>query len=83
VHGTTGQQPCILFEEDERRTLQPYLIPESVRQDGQRVTRKADKTGLISWKANKYSVPMAYQRKQVGVTEDAGSLKLYDLTSNE
>lgn len=83
LHGTTDMQPCVQFEEEERHLLKPYLTPDCVHSDGQQVTRKSDKTGLISWKANKYSVPMAYQRKQVGVTEDAGTLRIYDLLTSE
>ncbi len=44
-------------------------------------TRKVDKTGLLSWKANKYSVPLAYQRGQVGVAETDGQLVIHDLAS--
>jgi hypothetical protein len=47
------------------------------------VTRKADKTGLIAWQGNKYSVPMAYQRCCVGVREAGGRLRLIDLESGE
>jgi hypothetical protein len=45
--------------------------------------RQVDKTGLISWRANKYSVPMAYQRGRVGVMEDGPQLHIVDLTHGE
>jgi hypothetical protein len=43
------------------------------------VTRKADKTGLIAWQSNKYSVPMIYQRARVGVKTQNGKLLISDL----
>jgi hypothetical protein len=46
-------------------------------------TRKADKTGLITYKANKYSVPLPWQRARVGVCEDAGQLLVCDPASGE
>jgi hypothetical protein len=46
-------------------------------------TRQVDKTGLISWKANKYSVPMAWQRARVGVNEQDDQLLIHDLESGE
>ena len=42
------------------------------------MTRKADKTGLLSWQANQYSVPMAYQRIQVGLRAAEGQLLIFD-----
>lgn len=47
------------------------------------MTRKADKTGLISYRANKYSVPMAYQRHSVRVEEVNHQLHIFDLESHE
>src|SRR3546814_1390506 len=40
------------------------------------LVRRADKTGLISWKSNKYSVPMAWQRANVGVAEHSNDLTI-------
>jgi hypothetical protein len=83
-HGTTGQAPQVLYDAKERHHMQPYLTPVIVRSGGREaVTRKADKTGLIAWQGNKYSVPMAYQRCCVGVREAAGRLGLIDLESGE
>src|SRR5690606_13576345 len=45
--------------------------------------RRADKTGLVSWRSNKYSVPMPYQCAAVGVREAAGELLISDLESGE
>jgi hypothetical protein len=48
-----------------------------------RETRRADKTGLIAWKANKYSVPMAWQQARVGVLETGSQLHISDLDTGE
>lgn len=84
THGTTGQPPRSHFETEERAHLRPYAVPESLLgTQAERPTRKADKTGLISWKANKYSVPMAWQQAHVGVEEHNGQLSIFDLNSGE
>ncbi|MBK5936594.1 IS21 family transposase [Halorhodospira halophila] len=84
VHGTTGRQPQALFDAEEAAHLRPYLTPSWLgRPDPAMATRKVDKTGLIAWSANKYSVPMAYQRGQVGVQEDSGQLHIADLETGE
>ena len=48
-----------------------------------RETRQVDKTGLIAWKANKYSVPMAWQQARVGVLESGSQLHISDLNTGE
>lgn len=79
-HGTTGKVPREHFEAEERLHLRPYLVPDSVLLLAPATeTRRADKTGLISWQANKYSVPMAWQQARVGVREVAGELVIHDL----
>lgn len=84
THGTTGRQPRAHFEADERVHLKPYLVPQSLLQrDPSREIRQADKTGLISWKANKYSVPMAWQQSKVGACALDGQLLIHDLESGE
>jgi transposase len=84
IHATTGKQPQALFDEQERVLMQAYLAPACVHLDGQQqLTRKADKTGLISWQANKYSVPMVYQRVQVGVAVEDGELVIADAMTGE
>src|SRR3546814_10231370 len=73
VHGTTGRVPREHFEQEERQHLRSYLSPTSLVLRGSCAqTRRADKTGLISWKSNKYSVPTAWQRANVGVAEQIG-----------
>ena len=84
VHGTTKRQPRALFDTEELSHLRPYLAPNWPSQPvAAMATRKVDKTGLIAWSANKYSVPMAYQRGQVGVHEDEGHLHIADLETGE
>lgn len=84
IHGTTGRQPRVHFEAEERAHLRPYLTPACVERDAdERAPRRVDKTGLVSWKANKYSVPMVYQQGRVGAWEHGARLELYDLESGE
>ena len=45
--------------------------------------RGVDKTGLISYRANKYSVPMRYQRGRVGVQVEGTELVISDLATGE
>lgn len=83
-HGTTGKVPRAHFAAEERMHLRPYLVPDSVLQVASATeTRRADKTGLISWQANKYSVPLAWQQARVGVRESAGELVIHDLETRE
>ena len=67
------------FERDEQAQLGPYLTPASLAPQASAETRKVDKTGLLSWRANKYSAPMAYQGSRVGVCAEACELVLLDL----
>jgi transposase len=83
-HGSTGQSPCALYEREEKAKLLPYLTPACLAAAAAVVvTRKADKTGLIAWQSNKYSVPMAYQNARVGVCEQDGLLHISDLSTGE
>ena len=51
------------------------VIAEALTRDGHDIT---------SWLANKYSVPMAYQRTQVGVSAEDGQLLIFDsMTTQE
>ncbi len=83
-HGTTGRQPREQFEAEERAHLRPYLTPACAGHETDELApRKVDKTGLVAWKANKYSVPMAYQQGRVGVREQGAMLQVHDLESGE
>lgn len=84
LHGSTGQSPRALYEREEKAKMLPYLTPAWIdAASAVVVTRKADKTGLIAWQSNKYSVPMAYQNARVGVCEQDGRLRISDLSSGE
>lgn len=84
IHATTGKRPQVFYDDQEREVMQGYLAPACVHLTGQQhLTRKADKTGLISWQANKYSVPMVYQRIQVRVRAEAGNLLIFDVMTGD
>ena len=82
-HGSTGEMPRVRFERDEQDQLGPYLTPATLASQTPAETRKVDKTGLLSWRANKYSAPMAYQGTRVGVRAEASELVLLDLESEK
>ncbi len=84
VHGTTGQQPRAHYDREEKVKMQPYLTPSCSQNKGiAHETRQVDKTSLIAWQSNKYSVPMAYQSAKVGVSTHAGQLLIKDLANGE
>jgi len=83
VHATTGEVPQVFYDRLEREHMKPYLSPATVHLNGQMLTRKADKTGLISFKANKYSVPWLYQRGNVGIDAMGDQLHIHDLETGE
>lgn len=84
VHGTTGQQPWAHYAREEKVKMQPYLTPScGADKPAATETRQVDKTSLISWQSNKYSVPMAYQSAKVGVAAHAGQLLIKDLASGD
>jgi len=62
-----------------------YLTPAGIEELAQPGldTRKADKIGLITYKANKHSVPLPWQRARVGVCEGDGQLLVCDPASGE
>lgn len=72
VHATTQQIPQQLWEEEKKLLAS---IPSLFIQPQ---TRQADKTGLISYTGNKYSVPMAFQNRMVQIEEEDGMLLILD-----
>lgn len=85
IHATTQEVPQQRHAQQEQSQLKPYdtfTLPP-VQPNGQSLTRKADKTGLISFRANKYSVPYTYQRGTVGISTCQGILHLHDLETGE
>jgi hypothetical protein len=85
VHATTGQVPSEHYAREERTAMAAYLSPAGIDALAAPTlqTRKADKTGLITYKANKYSVPLPWQRARVGVCEQDGCLIICDPESGE
>ncbi len=84
VHGTTKQQPWTHYDSAEKVKMQAYLTPSCLEnKPAAQETRQVDKTSLISWQSNKYSVPMAYQSGKVGVSAQAGQLLVKDLATGE
>ena len=84
MHGTTGQQPWVHYDHEEKIKMQSYLTPSCLEnKSSAQETRQVDKTSLISWQSNKYSVPMAYQSAKVGVLAQAGQLLIKDLANGK
>jgi len=84
VHGTTGNKPVEHFDQEEKAHLSAYLTPACVHSPVVGIaTRQVDKTGLIAWKTNKYSVPMQWQRCRVGVHECDDQLIISELNSKQ
>jgi hypothetical protein len=85
VHATTGHVPRAHDAREEQPAMRADLTPAGIAALAApgMDTRKADKTGLITDKANKYSVPLAWQRARVGVCEDGGHLIVCDPASGE
>lgn len=82
-HGVTGEAPRVRFDRDEAKALQSYCVPIDQSDGHGGVTRQVDRTGLISWKGNQYSVPMAYQRQTVLVRETSGYMVVLDRAMEE
>jgi transposase len=83
IHGTTQQKPAEVYETRERQTMKPYLRPAFITRDDSGAARGVDKTSLISYKSNKYSVPMKYQSSTVRVKEEGAKLVIRDSESSE
>ena len=85
LHAVTGEAPQGRYDRDERAVMGAYLSPPGITELGPPAmqTRQADKTGLIAYRANKYSVPLAYQRATVAVREEDGQLVICALDSGE
>lgn len=83
TQAVTGEAPQVRYDRDERAVMGAYLSPPGIAALDQPTmpTRQADKTGLIAYRANQYSVPLAYPRAGVGVLEEDGQLVIRALDS--
>ena len=80
IHSTTGEAPQARYVRDEQRHMGRYFTPTYLTPaPSAQQTRKVDKTGLLCWQANKYSVPMAWQQARVGVHVEGTQLLIRDL----
>lgn len=78
--------PRELFEQQEKAHLKPYRIKRVAQWllgSDYTMTRKVDKTSLISYQASKYSVPQQWQSATVRVDEQNGQLIVYRLGDHQ
>jgi len=75
-HSVTCELPSVLYAE-EKKLLKPYM-PENEPEK-----RLVDKTGLISYKGNKYSVPCANQGKIILVKSEGDYLIITDARTSD
>lgn len=73
IHRTTGRVPAEMFAEEL-----PHLKPFENLEEAL-TTRLADKTGLLCYMGNRYSVPYEHQRSRVRVRETAEELIIHTL----
>jgi len=75
-HGTTGKEPCVLFEKEKASLMLlpiDYKTGEVKRYVGiQEEFRSVTADCLISYGGNRYSVPWAYHRSQVWIRISKG-----------
>ena len=79
IHGTTKKRPKEEYEQKEHNMMRPYLRPSIIDQADPGQTRRVDKTSLISYKSNKYSVPMKYQSCTVRIKQEGTALVISDI----
>lgn len=78
IHSTTRRQPCEMFLEEKPLLNTSFYVKNSANK------RIVDKTGLLSFKGNKYSVPSSHQRLEVQIEELETTLFIRDQkTGNE
>jgi hypothetical protein len=82
-HGTTKKMPRQIYDEQEHQNMRPYLQPFFLKSKSPGQSRQVDKTSLISYRSNKYSVPMKYQSVTVVVEEEDGKLIVRDIGNKE
>lgn len=77
IHATTGQQPCEMFKAEKSLLNTRHYTQNNANR------RQVDKTGLVSFKGSKYSVPVSHQRLEVAVEEVAKKLVIRDIKSGK
>ncbi|MCA1772308.1 MAG: IS21 family transposase [Halomonas sp.] len=83
THGTTNQRPQYHYDHFERSHMLHYQPSMVQLCNDNLLTRQVDKTGLISWRSNKYSVPMVWQQNRIAVSEQDGKLLLHEPATGE
>lgn len=83
THGTTGKQPQTHYDSYERQHMAKYQPFTAIANSSDDASRKVDKTGLISWKSNKYSAPMIWQQSRILVRQSGGELLMLDPSTKE
>jgi transposase len=66
IHGTTGEQPCVRFERDERQALRP-LPARRLAVRTRRLTRRVSADCFVDIDTIRYSVPHRHVRETVEV----------------
>lgn len=82
IHGTTMKKPEEVYSLVEQSKMRSYLQPGMIF-DVNGEKRNVDKTSLISYKSNKYSVPMIYQTSTVMIRQDGTKLIIYNTESSD
>ena len=77
IHATTKQQHCEMFLAEKSFLNTRYYAKIDSNK------RLVDKTGLLSFNGNKYSVPSSHQRLEVLVKEVNGNLVIRDIESGK
>jgi transposase len=77
IHRITGRRPDEMFEEEREYLKKEYY---HFHTDSYVCV---DKTGLISYKGNHYSVPYIYQRKKVAINVEGYKLYCYDIVTGK
>ncbi len=83
IHGTHKQQPFFKYNTEEKEYMKPFLKPAYLQTKETYETRKVDKTSLISYKSNKYSVPFAYQNHMVYIQKEKERLIIMEMETEK
>src|SRR5215210_6511437 len=76
IHGTTGEEPLVRFEREERATLRPLpRRPLAVRT--RRLTRRVSADCFVDVDTVRYSVPHRYVRETVEVVVEAQQVTIW------